>query len=299
MAFPIDERTRVALTAFGLFCLSMFLTAQSARNPSIASSGGAIVSEILSPLQGLNRWTQGGIADVWRSYVALMGVREENVRLTERLAVLEAENSAIVELRNEVQDLRALLSISSDLPLSKVAARVIGYDATQWVQSVTIDRGTQNGIREGMAVIERSGLVGQVIVAGPTTSRVLLLSDPASGVDGVIQSSRARGIVQGAGGLRCTWQFVLKEDEVTVGDRVVTSGLDGIYPRGISIGIVSAIDSRASGLFRVIEVTPAVDITMLDHVLVITSLSPERTAVAPLSRVGSADNRVVNEMRAQ
>lgn len=284
MPFSIDERTKVALTAFILFCVSMLVTAQSARHPSVAENGGAVVAEVLSPFQIFNRWFQGGVVHVWSSYLALVHVREENEQLRDRLAVLEAENTALSELKHEAAELRGLLGVATEEPLTKVPAQVIGYDATQWVQSITIDRGSQHGIAPGMAVIERAGLVGQVIVAGPTTSRVLLVSDPASGVDGVVQSSRARGIVQGAGGLRCTWQFVLKEDEVAVGDRIMTSGLDGIYPRGISIGIVSAIDSRGSGLFRTIEVTPSVDVSLLNHVLVVTGQPRGPGAVRPLSK---------------
>jgi len=280
----------MSLSALALFCLSMFLTAQTARDPSIAASGSVVVGEVLAPAQSLNRWLQGGVSGVWQEYFALVDVQNENVQLKSRLAILEQTNTQLLEMRHEVMQLRDLLAVETEDAGTRVPARVIGYDATQWVQSISLDRGSNHGIQVGMAVVARNGLVGQVMAVGPRTSKVLLITDPASGVDGIIQSSRARGTVLGAGGMECVWQFVLREDPVEVGDRLITSGLDGVYPRGIPIGVVASVDSRGSGMFRSIEVTPTVDFSLIDYVLVITSNQPLGTsAIRPLSKGGNSN----------
>ena len=285
MASVTDQRLRMTFSSLVLFCFAMFLTAKTARDPSIAASGSVVVGEVLAPAQSLNRWFVGGISGVWEDYFALMGVQQENIQLKSRLAVLEQANSQLLEMRHEVHQLRDLLSVETEDPSTRVSARVIGYDATQWVQSITLDRGSNSGIRIGMAVVARNGLVGQVMAVSPRTARVLLITDPASGVDGIIQNSRARGTVRGAGAMECVWQFVMKDEQVEVGDRLITSGLDGVYPRGIPIGVVSSVESRGSAMFRSIEVTPAVDFSLIDYVLIITSNQPDGvSALKPLSK---------------
>lgn len=265
----IDARTRVALTAFALFLFAMFLTAQSAKNPKLAGFGGSFVGEILAPFQIANRWMQSGVFGSWSRYIELIDVKEENQSLRARLAVLEAQASKLIELQHEVVELRALMAIDLETDPKQITARVISFDTTQWVQAITIDRGRKHGVRPGLAVVNASGLIGQVVAAGPSVARVLLITDPVSGVDSVIQESRVRGVVQGAGGSKCSLQFVERSEEVKIGDRLATSGLDGVFPRGIPVGVVTQVDTRPSGIFKIIEVRPSVDLTALDYVLVL------------------------------
>lgn len=269
MALSLDHRTRVALTSFGLFLLAMFLTAQSAKNPQIAGVGGAVVGELSRPFLVANRFIQSGVGGVWSEYFNLIGVREENQSLRARLAVLEAQASQLIELRHEVDQLRSLTSVEVEEDPKQIAARVISFDATQWVEAVTLDRGSNHGIRPGLAVINAAGLIGQVIESGPNTSRVLLITDPVSGVDSLIQASRVRGIVQGAGNEQCSLLYVERGTEVRIGDRLVTSGLDGVFPRGVPVGVVTQVETRPSGIFQIIDVKPSVELSELDYVLVL------------------------------
>jgi len=274
MAVAIDNRAKVAVTAFVLFCVSLVLTSWSARNSAVARVGSTVAGEVLYPFRSVSAAVFGRLADAWSGYVALTGVQDENRRLHERLAVLEADNARLLELRGEHERLRAILNMSEGRNLRGVGARVIGRSATSWTQTIDLDQGSGVGIAAGQAVIAGAGLVGQVIAAGPHTAQVLLITDHSSGVDALIQNTRARGIVEGVGEFLCRWRFVLVEDQVKIGDQVVTSGLDGVYPKGLVVGVVTDLERSEAGLFRNIALTPAVDLARLENVFVVTGAAP-------------------------
>ncbi|MBX7145062.1 MAG: rod shape-determining protein MreC [Oligoflexia bacterium] len=274
MPRAIDNRFRIAGASLALFCLALFLTAYSAKNKQAAGIGAAIVQQLLHPFQTVSFKIYGGFASVWDSYIGLVGAAEENLTLRQRVEALENQNAHLMEVAQENERLRGLLKMGEDSKLSSVAARVIGYDASNWIQAVSIDRGSQHGIKEGMAVLGSSGVVGQVIAAAPLSAKVLLLTDHSSGIDAIIQGTRARGIVEGAGPNECVWRFVTEADEVKVGDRLVTSGADGVYPRGMLVGVVSSIDERGKGVAPMIKVEPAEDLDRMENLLVVTSLAP-------------------------
>jgi rod shape-determining protein MreC len=266
---------RVSATSFALFCLALFLTSYSAKKPEIAQSGKYLFAEVVSPFQRTGSYLHGGVGGVWSEYVALREIRTENTALRSRLAALEAENAKIIEAQQENERLRNLLGIVERSTLRGVAASVIGHNPSSWAKTITIDRGTRDGIRTGMAVIETQGVVGQVISAGRTSAEVMLITDHTSGVDSIIQRTRARGVVEGSGGRFCRLRYVLKEEDLKVGDVVITSGMDGVYPKGLLIGIVSELDGNKRGLFQMLEVAPTVDFSRLENVLVVTSAAEQ------------------------
>lgn len=274
MPRAIDNRFRIAGASVALFFLALFLTAYSAKNKQVAGIGAAIVQQLLHPFQTVSFKVYGGFSSFWDSYIGLVGAAEENRSLRERVESLENQNAHLMEVAQENERLRGLLKMGEDSKLASIAARVIGYDASNWIQAVSIDRGSQHGIKEGMAVLGSSGVVGQVIAAGPFSSKVLLLTDHSSGIDALIQGTRARGIVEGAGTNECAWRFVTEADEVKVGDRLVTSGADGVYPKGMLVGVVSGIDDRGKGIAPMIRIEPAEDLDRMENLLVITSLAP-------------------------
>ena len=134
---------------------------------------------------------------------------------------------------------------------------------------MTIDKGASEGIVAGLPVISGSGIVGQVIKVGSHSARVLLIIDRASGVDVMVQSSRARGILQGVGSSPCDFQYVSEAEHVENGEKVVTSGMDGVFPKGLNVGVVSAASSTSTGLFHPMKVSPAVVFSRLEDVLVL------------------------------
>jgi rod shape-determining protein MreC len=267
----IDSKTRVAVGALVYFLGALVLSAYSARNPAIVSAGAALIGEGLRPFRAVTNWVSVGVSGFWNSYVALVGVEAERADLLERVRTLEAENSRLVEVQGENERLRRLLGIAELAQLEGVAARVVGRDATNWVKTVPIDRGRSSGLAPGMAVVSGDGVVGQVVSASPSTALVLLITDHSSGIDAIVQGNRARGIVEGTGESACRWRFVRGDAEVAIGDRLITSGLDGIFPKGLLLGVVTDLGD-VEGLFRSIVVTPAARLSAIEDVFVVTTV---------------------------
>lgn len=270
MAATLNHRARVATTSLVLFCLSLCLTAYSARNPGVAGSGYVFLAEIQRPFQIAAWEASSAISGVWDGYINLLGVNEENRHLLERLATLEALNSRLLEHEHENERLRKLLQLAEERKFESVAANVIGFDPARISQMVIVDRGSADGITIEMPVVIGEGVVGQVITVSPNSSRILLITDPSSGVDGLVQDGRVRGVVRGtASSARSEFQYVLRDETIKIGDRVVTSGLDGIFPKGLLIGIISQVDSVNGGMFQSVQLKPIVNFDELETVLII------------------------------
>jgi len=253
-----------------LFFGALLLTAYTARRPAAARGGAAMFSEALAPLQVMHNAVHSRIANLWSGYIALVHTQAENQRLRRRLGSVEAENSALRELRSENERLRRLLNVADQTGHKGLLAQVIAYSPSNWTKRGTINRGTLHGLLPGRAVLDGSGVVGQVIAAGPRTAQVLLLTDHSSGVDAMLQDSRAHGIVEGTGEGRCRMNYVRSEEEVHPGERVITSGLDGVFPKGLVIGTVASVRKRGKGmLFQEVTVQTAVDFDKLEDLLVV------------------------------
>ncbi len=271
MLLSVNRRAKVAGTSFGLFCLALFLTAFSARNPSVARVGSAAALQIIAPFQILNSGLRSALSSLWNGYVDLINAREESYKLEERLRALQAENAQLLEHASENKRLTALLEITKQSGLAGVGATVIGRDPSNWVQTVIIDKGSSNNLAVNMPVVEGNGVVGQIIATSPNTSQSLLITDSASGVDAIIQRSRARGVVEGMGSQRCRLSFVQREEDIKIGDTVITSGMDGVFPKGLLLGVVSNIRNEKNALFQDVELAPSVNFAKLENVLVVTS----------------------------
>jgi rod shape-determining protein MreC len=265
-----ENPSKLLLWSFLFFAISLALSAYSARNPWVAQIGVNLVGEVLRPLEFVVKGSSENVTGVWSNYVWLVDVRHENERIKERVEALEAENSRLLEGENELKRLRKLVNAAEDRQIEGIAAEVIGYDPSNWVRAVTVDKGSLVGIAAGMPVIEGDAVVGQVIAVSPNTARVLLLTDHSSAVDALVQSSRARGVVHGLGKEYCELRYVLQEDEVAVGDRIVTSGMDGIFPKGLTVGVVAEAQKSGAGMFQRVRVDPAADIARLESVLIVT-----------------------------
>lgn len=266
----LDSRAKVAGSALLYFLSAVALSAYSARNPEVVSSGAALVSEGLRPFRVVTSGVSGAVKGFFDDYIALVGIKAAHHDLLDRVRTLEAANSRLLEIESENERLRGLLGVAERTGLRGVAAQVVGRDATNWVQTVTLNRGSSEGIQRGMPVVVGDGVVGHVVTVSPSTSIVLLMTDHSSGIDAIVQGSRARGVVEGMGQERCRWRFVLREVEVKIGDRVITSGLDAIYPKGLLLGVVTDIVEEG-GLFHSISIRPAVPMSSIEDVLVVTA----------------------------
>lgn len=272
MKVALSDRTKMAVWAFVLFCASLVLSDFSAKNPAVVSWGAILVSEAIRPFQVGHQRTSQWLHSIWVNYIDLLGSKQENLVLKERLSELEGKYALLAELESENRQLRELLDMQQQKEYQGVIARVIGYDPSKWVRAVVVDQGSRAGVIKGMPVVTGKGVVGQVVVVTPQTARVLLIADHGSGIDVIVQNkNRSRGVLAGAGGNSCELQYVFREEKVRVGDRVSTSGIDGIYPKGLLAGTVSDIGAGAAGLFHQIEVQTVVDFDSLETVMIITN----------------------------
>jgi rod shape-determining protein MreC len=283
MRQEISTRTHVAVASLCLFLASLFLTAYSARNRAVATVGNSIVLALVSPVSQVVEMLRDGIGAVWGRYVYLVGASTENERLAAKLEELEGQLSVSKEFERENDRLRQLLNFSLEYGFRSMGASVIGADPSGWIRGIIIDRGSAHGVQLGMAVVHSKGIVGQVVSVSANSSRVLLVNDHSSGVDVVVQGSRARGVVEGAGDRMCELKFITRETPVKVGDIAITSGMDRVFPKGLVVGTVSEVNVQTGGLFQTVEVKPAVDFSRLEEVLVVLP-SSEHGSPQPLKK---------------
>lgn len=222
-------------------------------------------SPLLQPVSRIS----GFVVEIWDSYIRLVDTHRENVRLREDIRALNLRMHEANEALLANKRLEQLLNMKKTIKEPTIAATVIGEDVTSWFRSLIINRGSSSGIREGMAVISADGVVGQTVKVSPTASRVLLLTDHASGISATIQRSRARGVVKGKSEMNCTLEFTTRGEDVKVGDTVITSGIGGIFLKGIPLGEVTMVKRGEYGIFQTVSIRPAVNLTHLEEVLVV------------------------------
>ncbi len=231
------------------------------------------VQNVMVPFYRVVDRVNNGITTIWDDYLDLVNVRRENKELRESVKALNARLLQTHEAVLANERLNKLLEMKNTLHDPTMAASVIGEDGAPWFKTILIDRGEVDGLREGMAVVTSEGVVGQLVKVAAHSSRVLLLTDNASAVAGVVQRSRARGVVKGKGGGRCALEFALHDEDVKVGDMVVASGIGGVFPKGMPVGEVTMVKKGDFGIFQTIEVRPAVNITRIEEVLVLLQQS--------------------------
>jgi len=211
----------------------------------------------------------GGMRTSWTDYVALQEVRSENARLRDEVARLRVGLQQERALAQRARSLEGILELRTSVELATVAATVIAGGASPDFRTITIDKGSAEGLRPNMAVIVPGGVVGRIVTPTARASKVQLLIDRNAAAGALIERSRAHGVVEGTGGgLRMNYVSGLAD--VQVGDTVVTSGIDGIYPKGFAIGQIESVERGSSG-FGAIVVRPVVDSSSVEAVLVVVT----------------------------
>ncbi len=224
-----------------------------------------------------------GTRQVWAGYVGLRGVREENEKLRQRLADVEVELQEQRALADRSRGFERLLELRGRTELQTTAAEVIASSVAPEFRTLTIDKGSQQGLLTDMAVIAPTGIVGRVVSPTARASKVQLLIDRNAAAGSLVERSRAQGVVTGRGDGLLRMEYVDEIAELAVGDTVVTSGIDGIFPKGFVIGRIERID-RSGGGYKEILVKPAVDFTTLEEVLVVLTPTPARELAAEGAR---------------
>ncbi|HLB45322.1 MAG TPA: rod shape-determining protein MreC [Candidatus Limnocylindrales bacterium] len=258
-----------------LLALSMLLLAFSGSAPVRELRRG--VGFAMAPIQETLRGSARTIGSLFATIGEIERLRQQNEELTRRLNVVEAQSQGLASLRAQNELLTALLDVRSSLDYRTVAAEVISKRTTDQERVISLDRGTDAGIEEGDPVIGPGGaLIGQVAEVGPNFSRVLLISDTRVNVAGLIESSRAVGLISGQLERPLQMVNIPAELSVTLGESVVTAGIElaeGIrspYPKGLLIGIIVDVQRSPDQLFQTALVRPVADLERLEYVLVIT-----------------------------
>lgn len=256
----------VALVALSLVMLTVYFREgdsglfHRARGSALAIAAPVerAGTAITSPVRGISGFFEG----IGVSKTRLAALEKQNEELRTRLAELE-------EARQENERLRGLVEFAEERRLSSLGARVIGRPVSAWEGVITIDRGSNDGVKPGMPVVAAQGLVGQVASVSRKAATVRLLTDQQSGVAAMVQSSRALGVVRGSISGSLSLDFLDRTALPQAGDVAITSGLGGVYPRGIVIGDVTAVDDRRGELFPRITIAPRVPMDRVEEVLVL------------------------------
>jgi len=214
-----------------------------------------------------------GARETWDGYVALRGVRAENQALKQQIRDLQVRSQRERALAGESEGLRRLLDLRDRSRLATRAVEVIGTSATADFRTITIDRGSDDGIRDDQAVVSAAGAVGRVVMASRRVSKVQLLVDRNAAAAVMSERTRAQGIAVGTGEALLRLDYLSSSADVKAGDLLVTSGIDGIYPAGFTVGRVETVE-KVGGTYKTVRVRPAVDFSGLDQLLVVLEASP-------------------------
>jgi len=234
---------------------------------------------VLLPPQRVVASTIHGVKGVWQGYVGLRGTRDENRRLQEQVRALESRLEASQEQIGEAARLREILELRPILPFPTLTAQVIAREGVPWFRNITIDKGLSDGVTLNAPVLGVGGVMGRVVEVGPRAAKVQLLLDRDSGMGVRIERTRTTGVVAGqvafsdSGTSELLMKYVPVLADVAVGDVVVTSGLDQMYPKGLVVGRVRSV-GKGSGLFKEVAVQPSANFEKIEEVMVAAATPP-------------------------
>jgi len=234
----------------------------------------AIVLEVTAPIERIVSSPIDGLRGFFTNYVDLLSVRSDNRRLRRRMAEIEAENLQFREALVSSGHLARVASMRDEIEIPMLPAEVVGLDVAPWFRSVLVDRGTQHGIEPGHPVITHEGVVGVITATSDHAAKTMLLLDRQSAIDALVQRSRARGVLRGVGRPLLEFEFVVRSADVVLGDEVVTSGLGGVFPKGLRLGRVAELRDAGGRLTRIAVIEPAVDLGRLEQVFVMLRRGP-------------------------
>lgn len=276
------RRLRGAVLILVFFSVFFYVLSLNFRPPARMDLLQRFVIESLSPVINLLGNVTSGAENIVKSYLWLRNVRDENESLKEQLAALEQKVTDYREAYVENMRLRRLLDFKATIHVDTVAAQVVLHDLTGWFQTLIVDKGFRDGVAPDMPVVNDEGIVGRVLDVSDRYSRVLLITDPGSSVDAIVQRNRVRGVLSGKDGTSCVLKYVRGNLDVQVGDLIITSGKDGVFPKGLRLGVIQGIIKDPVDLFQRIEVKPLVRLGALEELLVL-----KKEANVPEKMVGN------------
>jgi rod shape-determining protein MreC len=228
-----------------------------------------VAVQISGPVQSAISWTIDASWGAVENYLLLLHTRQANEEMTVENRKLYNELEALQEVSLENKRLKKQIEFNSPLAGRKVIARVIAQDVSPEFRMIRIDKGTLMGVEKGMAVVTPEGIVGRILRVSKDYADILTLTDSSSAIDAIIQRNRSRGVIEGLSETMLTMKYLRRTDDIQVGDEVISSGIGGVFPKGLPIGKVANVKKQNYGITQVVEVNPAVDFSRLEEVTVI------------------------------
>jgi len=262
---PQDKFKKILLLFFFIF-LSLFLLALS---PERQSSIKHKIMLVLAPFQRTAFNIDSNLSALKKKELNIEELRKENQRLSEELSSLVIEKNLSKELERENKRLRELLAFERKLPFKLTPAQIIGRDSTNWNKVIFINKGSVSGLKNGFPVITPEGLVGQIIETTPHQSKVMTILDNNSRVAALVEQSRVQGVICGTNDSFCQLNYISLREQINEKDSVISSGQGGVFPKGLLIGKVSSVKKKETDLFQKIKVSPAVNLSRLEEIMVI------------------------------
>jgi rod shape-determining protein MreC len=244
--------------------------------------------DIITPFERAVVWMQHGVGDIWHNYFYLRGVRAENRQLKEQIEQMRLEQVRLSEDAAQARRLQALLSFKEQYIAKTVAAQVIGSSGSDFSRVIYIDKGENQGLKRDMAVITADGIVGKVLVTYPSVAEVLMIDDQSSGVGAILEKSRLQGVLRGTQTGEVMLERVMSDEQVPVGETLLTSGGDQIFPKGLPVGTVESV-GKGKDLFLKIKVKPAANLSKLEEVLVLVEKQERPASDEMNTHVRAAD----------
>lgn len=262
-----EYRFYIALAIFLLFPVLAIDTAT--RSPTDHRLPDRVILAISSPLQSFLSWMMDTAAGSFQNYVFLLSTQRNNVALQEENRRLLNSIASLRETQQENLRLRRLLNFEEKTALKGTLAQVIARDVSPEYRSIRINRGEQQGVKRNMAVLTDEGIVGRVFRVTGHTADVVTILDPLSAVDAIVERSRSRGIVEGKSEELAHLKYALRTDDIQPGDVLISSGLGGVFPKGVPLGAVARVNRKPFGTSQEVDIRPAVDFGKLEEVLVV------------------------------
>jgi rod shape-determining protein MreC len=244
--------------------------------------------DAISPFERSVVWVQSSTSNIWRNYFYLRGVRAENRELKQQIEQMRLEQVRLSEDAAQARRLQTLLAFKEQFISKTVAAQVIGSSGSDLSRIIYIDKGADAGLRRDMAVITVDGVVGKVLLVYPSVSQVLLINDQTSGVGAILEKSRLQGVLRGTPNGELQVERVMSDEQVAVGETVLTSGGDQIFPKGLPVGTVTKV-GNGKDLFLNIKIKPATNLSKLEEVLVLVEKQERQSMAEDNVRVRAAD----------
>ncbi len=233
-------------------------------------------------------WIEHGTGNLWHNYVYLRGVRSENRQLRQQIEQMRIQDVRLSEDAAQARRLQALLEFKEQFISKTIAAQVIGSSGSDLSRVIYIDKGEHAGVKRDMAVMTADGVVGKVLLVYPSVSQVLLISDQSSGVGAILEKSRLQGVLRGTPNGEVVLERVMADEQVAVGEKLLTSGGDQIFPKGLPVGTVAKV-GNGKDMFLSIRVQPATDLSKLEEVLVLLEKQDRQAVAEDTVRVRAAD----------